>query len=84
MKKYFQRFIALMIKTKDKTIHFFKHNILFTTFIITSLLNGIFLRALTVKNYYTISPILADLSFIMAVGALVFVCVCVSYFCVFF
>ena len=69
MKKYGQRFIDLLVKTKSKTIYFFKHNVLFVTFIITSLINGFFLRTLTVKNFASISPILADLSFIMIVGS---------------
>lgn len=69
MKKYYQRFIDLLIKTKDKTIHFFKHNVLFITFIVSSLLNGLFLRTFTVKNFTSISPIIADLSFVLIVGS---------------
>ena len=69
MKKYNQRFNDLVVKTKDKIIYFFKHNVLFITFIITSLLNGLFLRTLTVRNFTSISPILADLSFVIIVGA---------------
>ena len=69
MKKYFHRFIDLLIKTKSKIVYFTKHNVLFITFVMTSLLNGIFLRTLTVKNFMSISPILADLSFILIVGS---------------
>ena len=69
MKKYNQRFIDLVRKTKNKIIYFFKHNVLFVTFVITSLINGYLLRVLTVKNYQSISPILADLSFILLVGS---------------
>ena len=69
MKKYYQRFIDLLIKTRDKTIHFFKHNVLFITFIVTSLLNGLFLRTFTVKNFTSISPIIADLSSVLIVGS---------------
>ena len=69
MKKFNKRFINLLIKTKNNVINFFKHNVLFTMFIISSLLNGCFLRFLTVKNYTNISPILADLFFIILVGS---------------
>ena len=56
MKKYSKRFIDLLMKTKDKIIYFFKHNVLFITFVLTSVLNGLFLRTLTVKNITNISP----------------------------
>ena len=69
MKKYNQRFIDLLIKTKNRVIYFVKHNVLFITFVITSLLNGCFLRFLTVKNYSDISPILADLTFVLIVSS---------------
>ena len=69
MKKYSKRFIDLLMKTKDKIIYFFKHNVLFITFVLTSVLNGLFLRTLTVKNITNISPILADLSFVLIIGS---------------
>ena len=69
MKKYNQRFIDLLIKTKNRVIYFVKHNVLFITFVITSLLNGCFLRFLTVKNYSDISPILSDLTFVLIVSS---------------
>ena len=69
MKKYSKRFIDLLMKTKDKIIYFFKHNVLFITFVLTSVLNGLFLRTLTVKNITNISPVLADLSFVLIIGS---------------
>ena len=69
MKKFSHRLMNIIKKSKDKVIYFFKNNVLFTTFIITSLINGCLIRFLTVKNYTAISPILADLAFILFVGA---------------
>lgn len=48
---------------------YFKSNILFTVFVITSLINSMVLRAFTVKNGFAISPLLADLFFLLCVGA---------------
>ncbi len=47
-------------------------NILFFTFIITSLINGMLLRFLTVHNYFAIKPILADLALILLIGSFVY------------
>ena len=47
-----------------------KTNVLFFTFVITSLINGTLLRITTVKNIFEISPILADLSVILLIGSL--------------
>ena len=69
MKKFGHRLLNILKKSKDKVIYFFQNNVLFTTFIITSLINGCLIRFLTVKNYTAISPILADLAFILFVGA---------------
>ncbi len=46
-----------------------KTNILFFTFVITSLLNASILRIVTVKNIFDLSPVLADLAVILLVGA---------------
>lgn len=72
MEKFLKNFKDLLLKSKDKAIYFFKHNILFLVFVITSLINGFLLRFLTVKNYTNISPILADLSFILFVGSVAY------------
>ena len=72
MKKFGHKLIGVLKKAKDNTIYFFKNNVLFTTFIITSLINGCLIRFLTVKNYTAISPILADLAFILFVGSLAY------------
>lgn len=65
------------IKIKDAIVSFFhemlrysKTNVLFFTFVITSLINGTLLRVLTVRNIFDISPILADLAVILLIGAL--------------
>ena len=47
-------------------------NKLFLTFVITSLINGMLLRFLTVHNYFAIKPILADLALILLFGSFVY------------
>lgn len=50
-----------------KIVKYFKTNILMTTFIITSLINGYIVRAFTVNNFFHLKPILADLVFLLIV-----------------
>ena len=69
MKHFLKKLVDILKKTKDNVIYFFKNNILFTVFIITSLINGCIVRFFTVKNYTAISPVLADLAFLIFVGA---------------
>lgn len=47
-----------------------KTNVLFFTFVITSLINSTILRGYTVKNIFDISPILADLAIILLFGSI--------------
>ena len=49
-----------------------KTNVLFFTFIVTTLLNGMMLRFLTVHNYFAIKPIIADLAVILLFGSFVY------------
>ncbi len=49
---------------------YLKTNILFMTFVLTSLINGCLVRFLTVRNYFDIKPIIADLAVILIIGAL--------------
>lgn len=46
-----------------------KTNILFLTFVLTSVMNSTILRILTVKNYFALQPILADLAVVVIIGA---------------
>ena len=46
-----------------------RNNILFLTFVFSSVLNGILIRGLTVKNVLDIRPIIADLAMVIIVGA---------------
>ena len=48
---------------------YFKNNILFLTFVLSTLINGCLLRFLTVKNYFAIRPILGDLALIIILGS---------------
>ena len=45
-----------------------KTSILFLTFIITNLLNSSLLRFFTIKNYFAVKPIIADLAFLLFIG----------------
>lgn len=58
------------LKTLGKGLKkYFKSNILFTVFVLTSLVNSMILRGFTVKSGFALSPMLADLSFLLCVGA---------------
>ena len=46
-----------------------KDNILFLTFVISSIINGLLVRALTVKNILDIRPIIADAAMVIIIGA---------------
>ena len=60
-------FINKIIKFDYKS--YFKTNILFLTFVFSSVINGLLLRCLTVKNYYDIRPVLADLAISVIIGS---------------
>lgn len=68
MKNFGKKVKKIINKVKKNTIYFFKHNVLFACFIFSSLINGCLLRFLTVKNFYNLSPVFADLAFILLVG----------------
>ena len=55
---------------KKNSREYAKTNILFFTFLITSLINEWLLRSLTVKNFFAIKPLLSDLAFILLIGSL--------------
>ncbi len=52
-----------------KSINYLKTNILMTTFIVTSLINGFLVRVFTVGNVFALKPILADLVFLLVITA---------------
>lgn len=63
-----------ILKIKDKIINYdyknyCKNNILFLTFVISSVINGLLLRILTVGNYLDIRPIIADTAIIIIIGS---------------
>ncbi len=55
---------------KNNSKNYFKTNILFVTFVVTSVINGILIRALTVGNFLQLKPMMADLAIVLIVGAL--------------
>ena len=63
-----------IIKIKDRILSFdyknyCKNNVLFLTFIFTSVINGFLLRSLTVKNYFDIRPMIADFAMVIIIGS---------------
>lgn len=64
-----KNFNDLIKNTKKNSKSYLKTNILFMTFVITSVLNGCLLRFLTVKNYFDFYPIIADLAVVVIIGA---------------
>ena len=61
-------------KLKEKIIkydykQYCKNNILFLTFIISSVINGLLIRILTIGNYFDIRPIIADAAMVIIIGA---------------
>lgn len=58
--------------TKVKTfnyINYYYENKIMIIFIFTSLLNGMLLRFLTIKNYFDIQPVLCDLGILVVISA---------------
>lgn len=56
-------------KLKRHSKNYLSTNILFMTFVSTSVLNATLLRFFTVKNYFELKPILADLAVVLIIGA---------------
>lgn len=54
---------------KECSKSYLKTNILFMTFIISSFMNGSLVRFFTVKNYFDIKPMIADLAVLLIIGA---------------
>lgn len=46
-----------------------KNNILFLTFVFSSVVNGVLIRTLTVKNFFDIRPILADTAMVLLIAS---------------
>lgn len=67
MKERINEFLNLF---KVHSKNYLRTNILFMTFVGTSVINGCLLRFLTVKNYFDVKPIIADLAIILIIGAL--------------
>ncbi|MBR3363109.1 MAG: sulfatase-like hydrolase/transferase [Bacilli bacterium] len=61
---------TFIFKFLKNTRHYLKHNILFITFVLVCLMNACALRFFTVKNFTSISPILADFAIILIIGGI--------------
>lgn len=73
IKKFYNKaqkdFIRYSKKIEKELKKYLSTNVLFITFVITSLINTSILRFFTVKNYFDFSPMLADLAVIVIIGA---------------
>ena len=70
MNNFKETFIKFVRKTKLFSKTYVKTNILFIGFILVSLVNSTLLRFFTVEKFWTIKPILADLSFTILIGSI--------------
>ena len=62
--------IIKTLKTiKDISNSYLRTNVLFGTFFCSSIINAFLIRFFTVKNYFSISPIIADISVVLIIGA---------------
>ena len=57
-----------LIIIKNKIIKYFNSNILFLSYVLLMLLNSTVLRFFTVKNYFSLKPMLADVAVILIIG----------------
>lgn len=64
-----EKFNDFFQKFKIQSKSYLKTNILFMTFVITSVINEVLLRGFTVKNVFEIKPIIADIAIVLLVGA---------------
>ena len=55
-------------KIKNRALEYIKKNMVIYAFIITSLINGILVRYLTIGNYSSLKPFLTDLSFLVLIA----------------
>ena len=67
--KAYHQTVGFLKRFAKGTKNYFKHNALFITFVITTLIEGSLLRFFTVKNFTAISPVLADFAVILLVGS---------------
>ena len=63
--------IVKKIKTFDYK-YYFNTSILFFAFVISTVINGMLLRFITVHNYFAIKPVLADLALVLLLGSFVY------------
>lgn len=57
-----------LISVKNRIIKYIKNNILFLSYVVLMLLNATVLRFFTVKNYFSIKPLLADAAVVLIIG----------------
>lgn len=65
-----KNFMNFLVQLKANSKCYMKTNILFMTFVLSSVLNGCLLRFLTVKNFFDFQPIIADLAVVVIIGAI--------------
>ena len=73
MKKIFSGVSTKSVEALKGFKRILRNNILFLTFVISSLINAFLLRAFTVQNYFDLSPVLADFAIILLVSVFGFI-----------
>ena len=64
----------MFLNIKNKVLGFdyknyCKSNVLFLTFVFASVINGFLLRSLTVRNFFDIRPVIADIAMVVIIGS---------------
>ena len=67
MKKFFVNLKNKFLNFDYKT--YCRNNVLFLTFVVASVINGLLIRVFTVKNFLDIRPIISDCAMIIIIGA---------------
>ena len=72
-KKLSKKFNKIIKQIKEFDYKYYLNtSILFCTFVVSNLINGMLLRFITVHNFFAIKPVVADLALILLLGSFVY------------
>ena len=72
-KKLNKKFNKIIKQIKEFDYKYYLNtSILFCTFVVSNLINGMLLRFITVHNFFAIKPVVADLALILLLGSFVY------------
>ena len=72
MKKIKTQLSKILRKSKIFSVAYFKTNVLFVSFILTSLFSSTLLRYFTTDKFWNFKPFIADLAVLILIGAIVY------------